>query len=94
MKFLFIYDALNYSLLLTVEKRIQLKKELDITLNSNKVKLLKNGDPVMVLSGSNNTKRPLFVSSLELDEEAIEELFLKYQLDKFYEVNEEEEVGA
>ncbi|MBB3695999.1 hypothetical protein KMW28_12560 [Flammeovirga yaeyamensis] len=74
-------------------RRAVLKKELSITLNNNKVKLLKNRHPVMILSGSNVTRRPLFVSLQPLNEEVIEGLFVKYQLDKFY-VNEEETTEA
>ncbi|NLR93890.1 MULTISPECIES: hypothetical protein [Flammeovirga] len=88
---LFIYDALDYSLVLETTKRTILKRELGVILNSNKIKLLKEGHPVMILSGSNTTKRPLFIGSSELSEEIIEGMFVKYQLDKFY-LKEEDKV--
>ena len=91
MNMLFVYDALDYSLILSTSKRTELKKELGITLNSNKVKLLKGGNPIMILSGSNTTRRPLFIGNGELSEDTIEEMFVKYQLDRFY-FNEESTV--
>lgn len=84
MTIMYVYDALNYSLIKEVSKRTVLKKDLGITLNSNKVKLLKSSQPIMILSGSNYTNRPLFISILPIPEETIEELFLKYQLDRFH----------
>ncbi|OHX65151.1 hypothetical protein [Flammeovirga pacifica] len=91
MEYYFVYDALDYSLILKTTKRAILKKEFSITLNNNKVKLLRSNHPVMILSGSNSTRRPLFICQSPLSEEDIEGLFVKYQLDKFY-VNMEEEV--
>ncbi|KXX69196.1 hypothetical protein AVL50_16625 [Flammeovirga sp. SJP92] len=85
---MFVYDALNYSLIAKLNKRSILKRDLGITLNSNKVKLLKSGHPVMILSGSNHTKRPLFMSFDPIQEEQIEELFVKYQLERFHEEEE------
>ncbi|MBD0402899.1 MULTISPECIES: hypothetical protein [unclassified Flammeovirga] len=90
MTTMYVYDALNYSLIAQLSKRSILKRDLGITLNSNKVKLLKAGHPVMILSGSNLTKRPLFMSFDPIQEEDIEALFVKYQLDRFH---EEEEIN-
>ncbi|NME71867.1 hypothetical protein [Flammeovirga aprica] len=85
MTIMYVYDALNYSLIAKLNKRSILKRDLGITLNSNKVKLLKAGHPVMILSGSNLTRRPLFMSFNPIQEEDIEELFVKYQLERFHE---------